>query len=223
MNYDVVMLAGGRGERSKLPYNKVFHEIRGKWVLDYALRPFLKDNRCQSIVLVYNLEDKTRIFERYADNEAILLVEGGSLRQNSVANGLKHVSAPLVLIHDGARPFVDTAVIDRVLQGLSKSEACASGIAIPDTVKRVESGRIVEAVDREGLVRLQTPQGFKTTAIKAAYKYEGQAVFSCDISLYEAFSGKKALVVQGDERNMKFTRMEDVTLLELMADAADRP
>jgi 2-C-methyl-D-erythritol 4-phosphate cytidylyltransferase/2-C-methyl-D-erythritol 2,4-cyclodiphosphate synthase len=118
-----------------------------------------------------------------------------------------------VLIHDGARPFPDASLIDRVIDGLDRASAAIPGLALGDTIKRVENGHIVETVDRSQLWRAQTPQGFHFEAILAAHRQMAGRVLTDDAAVAET-AGIAPLIVAGSEENLKVTTTEDLAAAE---------
>jgi 2-C-methyl-D-erythritol 4-phosphate cytidylyltransferase/2-C-methyl-D-erythritol 2,4-cyclodiphosphate synthase len=153
-------------------------------------------------------------------------IHGGGTRQESVRLGLEALAgaAPsLVLIHDAARPFVGRDVICRVIDALSRHAGAIAAEPVTDTLKRASSsGTIAGTVDRTGLWRAQTPQGFRFAPILAAHRRaasEGRADFTDDASLAE-WAGLEVALVQGSSRNMKITHAEDLAMAErLISDA----
>jgi 2-C-methyl-D-erythritol 4-phosphate cytidylyltransferase len=145
------------------------------------------------------------------------VVAGGSTRQLSVASGLRALAADVdvVLVHDVARPFVPVAVIDRVLRALDRGcDAAVPALPVTDTVKRVDAdGNVVATVDRDKLVAVQTPQGFRLAALVAAHDAAPDESASDDASLVETMGGT-VVVVAGDEDAFKITTQRDLLLAE---------
>jgi 2-C-methyl-D-erythritol 4-phosphate cytidylyltransferase/2-C-methyl-D-erythritol 2,4-cyclodiphosphate synthase len=143
-------------------------------------------------------------------------VAGGAERQDSVRLGLEAL-APLepdrVLIHDGARPFPETAMIDRVIDALDRAPAAIPGLPLGDTIKRVAGGTITGTVDRTGLWRVQTPQGFHFDAILAAHRAAAGKALTDDAAVAEA-AGIAPLIVAGSETNLKVTTVDDLAAAE---------
>jgi 2-C-methyl-D-erythritol 4-phosphate cytidylyltransferase/2-C-methyl-D-erythritol 2,4-cyclodiphosphate synthase len=133
-----------------------------------------------------------------------------------VRNGLESLvtTAPdLVLIHDGARPFLDAPVIDRVLSGLSANEGAIAALPLRDTVKRGDGGRIAATIDRNALWRAQTPQGFHFRPIVAAHRAAAGADLSDDAAVAER-AGMGVALVEGSEDNFKVTTIDDLARAE---------
>ncbi len=146
-------------------------------------------------------------------------MRGGDTRQHSIYNALCAVKGELVLIHDGARPFVTPKQISDVAEALYENDAAALGIPVTDTIKTVENGYITGTVDRSALVSIQTPQGFKTEIIKKAHeiaKNNGLSVTD-DCALCENI-GIKIKVVCGSPSNIKLTTPDDLKLAKAILD-----
>ncbi len=143
-------------------------------------------------------------------------VAGGPTRQDSVRLGLEALAVhrpERVLIHDGARPFPDAALVDRVIDGLDKAPAAIPCLPLSDTIKRVEDGVIQETIDRSALWRAQTPQGFHFDAILAAHRAAVGHDLTDDAAVAEA-AGLTPLLVDGSEANLKVTTPEDLAAAE---------
>ncbi len=195
--------------------NKVFIQLAGRSVLQRALSWFSNDEHCERIVLVVHPNEETRIRQSFNADKIVI---GGQTREESVRNALKHVDSSYVMIHDGARPFIGHETMKRLKKAMADSQAVSPAVAVSDTLKRVQAGIIVENIDREGVCRMQTPQGFHTDTIKEAHriaKEKGMRA-TCDVSLVEATLSIKASVVEGDSRNIKLTTPEDLSMLELI-------
>lgn len=139
-------------------------------------------------------------------------VSGGATRGASVRAGLAAVpaSADVIVVHDAARPLATPqlfrAVIGAVRDG---ADAAVPAVAVTDTVKRVDAGRVIETVPRENLVAVQTPQAFRADTLRAAHAGNGDA--TDDAALVEAAGGSVVIVV-GDARNLKVTTATDLTV-----------
>lgn len=204
MKYTCVVLAAGQGSRLNLGFNKVHYKLKnGYTILENALSNFVYDQDCIKIILVINEQVKLNI-----DTSKIVTVSGGLRRQDSVLKGLELVETEYVMIHDGARPYLSFKHLDEIKKTLLKNDAVILGVKAKDTVKHIDNnGFIVETYDRNFIVLAQTPQAFKTTIIKQAYKQNIEA--SDDASMCESV-GIKVKVVFGDYQNNKITFIEDL-------------
>ncbi len=152
-----LVVAAGRGQRFGGPLPKQYAELAGRPVLGHALARLTAHPRIDRVQAVIHPDDRALYDRAAAGLELPTPISGGPSRQDSVRLGLEGL-APLaprtVLIHDGARPFVGAAVIDRVLDALGESIGAIAALPVTDTLKRGEDGRIAETVARSGLCRV---------------------------------------------------------------------
>jgi 2-C-methyl-D-erythritol 4-phosphate cytidylyltransferase len=210
-----VIVAAGAGRRVGGTVRKQYLEIAGEPVLLHAVRPFVEHPQIGAVVVVLPAEDA-------ADPPAWLtalgvhVVAGGEERGDSVWNGLAALPEALdpVLIHDGARPFITTAVIDRVLAAIDGECGAIAALPVADTIKEVDAGgRITATPERSRLWQAQTPQGFPREMIVSAHRRaraEGLAATD-DAALCERY-GHTVCVVEGAAENLKITRPTDLAL-----------
>ena len=214
-NYAVIV-AAGRGTRFGGTLPKQYLPLGGGTVLRHAVSAFAAHPRIAGVQVVIRDEDRA-IFDAVMSGLVILPpVPGGGERQDSVRLGLEALASrnPLrVLIHDGARPFPDAALIDRVLDALDHAPAAIPALPLGDTIKRVADGAIRETVDRSQLWRAQTPQGFHFAPILAAHRAVAGRVLTDDAAVAEA-AGIAPVVVAGNEANLKVTTADDLAAAE---------
>ena len=224
-----IVVAGGAGARmgTEERIRKQYRDLGGKPLLAWSIDSFLEHTRVTSVVVVLPREDVASPHE-WLKTRAVRIVEGGPERSDSVRRGLDAVptGTDIVLIHDGARPFVDAALVDRVIAG-AIGGAAIPGIPATDTLKQVDSARlIVRTIDRSAIWQAQTPQGFRYDLLRRlhdALADDGQKVTD-DASLCER-AGVPVRVVDGDPRNVKITRSIDLDIARRMVgsdEAADR-
>lgn len=154
--------------------------------------------------------------------EACVVVSGGATRTDSVRNGLDHVGdAPVTVVHDAARPFLDVPLVHRCIDLTSDASAAVAAVPVADTVKRVSGGSVVATVDRSDLWTVQTPQAFRTEALREAHARAVAAGENAtdDAALVER-AGGRVVVVQSSTFNIKITYPDDLILAEAIA--ADR-
>lgn len=159
----VIIVAAGKGKRMNSSISKQFLQIKNKPILYYTLSKFSTHESIDEIVLV-TLEDKIEvcsdIIDKYNINKVSKIVPGGKERQDSVYNGLKGVSkdCEVVLIHDAARPFVTSDIIENGIRYTNQYGAAACGVIPKDTIKiKNEKGFAIDTPNREDLFIVQTP------------------------------------------------------------------
>ena len=204
----LLIVAAGRGTRAGGGVPKQWRVLAGRPVLSHALAAF--DGLVSEVVVAIHPDDRAAA---EAAAPGAVLVEGGATRDASVRAGLAAVTAPRVLIHDAARATVPRAVIARVLDALDHDVAAAPALAVTDALWRGET-TVEGTMDRAGLWRAQTPQGFHTDAIRAAHDaHTGGA--ADDVAVARA-AGLDVRIVAGDERNLKITGAEDFARAEAL-------
>ena len=211
-----LIVAAGRGTRFGGETPKQYLPLGGETVLRHAVGAFVAHPRVEGVLVAIRPEDRALFDRTVAGLPVLPPVPGGAERQDSVRLGLEALAThkpERVLIHDGARPFPNAALIDRVIDGLDDAPAAIPAVPLGDTIKRVEDGRIVETVDRSQLWRAQTPQGFRFDAILAAHRQMAGRVLTDDAAVAEA-AGLAPLIVAGSEENLKVTTAEDLAAAE---------
>jgi 2-C-methyl-D-erythritol 4-phosphate cytidylyltransferase len=220
----VVIVAAGSGTRAASGGSelKQFRWVAGKPALLHSLQTFMARPDVVSVVCVlpreYAADPPPWIFQ--CDVDRLMIAPGGRTRTESVANGLDDLpdEASVVLIHDAARPLVGEHTIDRVVQAVRAGTAAIAALPVVDTLKEVdESSRITRTVEREGLWRAQTPQGFPRETIVTAYRRARAEKLSAtdDAALCERL-GIPVVVVRGSERALKITDDEDFARAEAL-------
>ncbi len=219
MTIAALIVAAGRGARAANEHDrpKQYRSIGGSPVLARSLAAFAEHPRIGEILVVVNAdhmrfyEDATRPFAGRLRSP----VAGGARRQDSVRAGLEALAgeAPSsVLIHDAARPFVDKALIQRVIDSLDAHDAVLPCLPVADTLKWVSRGKVIGTAEREQLCRAQTPQGFKFETILAAHReaaIDPTREFTDDAAIAEWY-GLDVALVEGAEDNRKLTTAEDL-------------
>jgi 2-C-methyl-D-erythritol 4-phosphate cytidylyltransferase len=222
MELYALIVAGGRGRRMGADIPKQFLELDGKPLLMRTIEKFKQF--CDSIEIITILpEDQIRYWldlqRRFSFNVPQTLVKGGSVRFESVKNGLEFVnSSSLVAIHDGVRPFVSTETIKRCFDTAEKL-----GNAIP-AISPTESLRLLTdkgsmPVDRFHVKQIQTPQVFRADIIKKAYLQQYCPDFTDDATVLEK-SGEKINIIEGNRENIKITNPEDMLISKALLGTA---
>ena len=218
--YAAIVLAAGSGKRMNSKVHKQYLIIQDRPVLYYSLKAF-EDSAVDEIVLVVGKGEekfcRKEIVDKYGISKVKAIVEGGKERYHSVFEGLKQTSdADYVLIHDGARPFVNQDIIRRCMQEVQKYQACVVGMPVKDTIKIAdEGGYAKQTPDRKNVWMIQTPQTFSYALVYEAYeemlKTEDTAITD-DAMVLERIKGKKSKLIEGSYRNIKITTPEDLLI-----------
>ncbi len=196
-------------------------------VLWYSLQAFQSCTLIDEIVLVCGSGEKEQCREQFAEHYGFSkirkIVEGGRERTDSVYEGLKAIeNCDYVLIHDGARPFVDEAILNRVFEALSDNPACVVGMPVKDTIKQGNPEEYVEkTIPREKLWTIQTPQAFSYALIRRGYdelfqKEYPKISITDDSMVAECFLRIPVKLVEGDYSNIKITTPEDLDYAETL-------
>ena len=220
-----LVVAAGRGMRAGGGVPKQYRALAGSSVLRFSLDAFAAHPRVGAVRAVIHPDDRELYDAAASGLDLLAPVAGGSTRQESVRLGLESLAtlAPRhVLIHDGARPFVDAGIIDRTLDALAQAPAAIAAVPLADTLKRGVDGRVGATVDRAGLWRAQTPQGFHFDKILAAHRAAAGAELTDDAAVAER-AGLDVALVMGSEANMKLTTDDDLRRAERLVATPAEP
>lgn len=218
-----ILVAAGRGERMGGDVPKQYRRLGGHTVLGHALRRFSGHPLIDHVVAVISEED-AQLYRRSAHGLAKLgpPAQGGATRQLSVFAGLKAAAAlrpHLVLIHDGARPFLSPQLIERAIAAASAHGAAVPGLAVSDTIKAVDrDGRVTETLPRNRLRAIQTPQAFQFDLILSAHRQAAEAgiVDLTDDGAVAEWAGHPLHIFEGEPDNLKLTTPADFEKAERM-------
>lgn len=209
-----IIVAAGSGVRLGAKIPKAFVKINGKPMLEYSLEAYQNCKHINEIILVkppsYQFKG-LKYFDRYPKLAAI--VSGGKERLDSVRAGLNAVSpqADMVLIHDAARPLITPKQITSVITAVKKHGAAILASPATDTIKKAEKGWVKGTVDRSGLWKAQTPQGFRKDFLERSH-FDQRAIPATDDSqLVELIKGE-VFIVPGDDSNIKITTPIDLEI-----------
>ncbi len=223
-----VVLAAGRGSRMKSDARKQYMMLRGRPVICYPLAVFEQCSLVDEVILVCGPGEEAmcreQITEKYHYNKVKKIVPGGKERYHSVYEGLKAAGPECgtVLIHDGARPLLDEAVIRRLLSAVKDCHACVAGMPVKDTIKLSgEDNYAAKTLPRERLWMIQTPQVFDYPLILSAHQKLMEleslpAQITDDAMVLEYMTGQKVKLVEGSYRNIKITTPEDLPVAEAL-------
>ncbi len=236
-----VLLAAGSGTRMSAalegcqgPKRKQYLEFEGAPLFWKSARTFARVACVRGLVFVFPPEDLERMREAVARLDGLeplgvpwRACAGGARRQDSVRNGLKELpgDCAAVLVHDTARPFASAELARRVALALNEFPAAIPGVAVTDTIKRVDPNNIVgDTPDRAALRAVQTPQGFRLGLLRKAHESaEKEGWDVTDDAMLMERCGHVVVVVDGEERNVKITTPADLELLQAPQNGAKPP
>jgi 2-C-methyl-D-erythritol 4-phosphate cytidylyltransferase / 2-C-methyl-D-erythritol 2,4-cyclodiphosphate synthase len=213
-----LVVAAGRGTRFGADTPKQYAVLAGRPVLRHALEAFAAHDGIGRVRAVIHPDDREAYEAAAAGLDLLPPVHGGETRQESVLLGLESLEAlapERVLIHDAARPLVPAGLIDRVLGGLDRAPAVVPALPVVDTLKRAESGRVTATIDRTGLHRAQTPQGFRFRPILEAHRTFTHVTVTDDGAMAEV-AGLAVRLAEGAEETMKITTGDDLLRVEAL-------
>jgi 2-C-methyl-D-erythritol 4-phosphate cytidylyltransferase len=217
-----IIVAGGMGSRMKVNMPKQFLHLKNKPILFYTLDTFLKSFEELQIILVLPqdyIEAGQEIINEYFNKDRIKITVGGGTRFQSVKNGLQLITEDsIVFVHDGVRCLLSVDLIHRCYQSAVEFGSAIPVINSKDSVRLVlEQGN--EALERDRVKLVQTPQTFQSKILLPAFGVDYQDKFTDEATVVEAFGMKVHLVV-GEEQNIKITQPIDLLLAEGIINAA---
>ncbi len=227
MNLSLIVASAGEGSRMKMNKRKQNIPIYNKPLLWHTLNSFLNNKiKFSNIYIMVNKKDidytRNQIIPNlYFDKDInINVLPGGNSRVETIKNGVNNLSklTDYVLIHDGARPFIDEDLLNRLITALKNYNAVIPAVSVKDTIKVKNNNSLVDnTLDRDSLVAVQTPQAFSYKIIREAYKnidqIEGKIY---DDSLLVERLGEPVKIVVGDYDNFKITTKEDLEKAEYL-------
>lgn len=232
-----IVLAAGRGKRMGVSKSKMYLEIRDRPVLYYSLNVLEESGVIDDVILVVGKGQipycRQEIVEKYGFRKIRAVVEGGAERYHSVWEGLRAMEKEYrkegyVFIHDGARPFLTEAILERACEEVQKSRACVVGMPVKDTIKIADENGCIHMTPRRSLVwQIQTPQVFAAELIIPAYQevirrekelLEQGVQITDDAMVVENVCGCPVRLVEGSYENIKITTPEDLAVAELFVE-----
>jgi 2-C-methyl-D-erythritol 4-phosphate cytidylyltransferase len=218
----VILAAAGAGRRFGGPVPKALVPLAGRPMLLRSLAVFAKLPFVRQIVVVLPPAWIGRVRRAHGPElerlRVTALVPGGRRRQDSVRTGLEILTTPIVLVHDAARPLITARAIREVARAAARHGAAVLSAPAVDTVKIADRrGRVVSTPDRARVWHAQTPQGFRTAVLRAAYRAAGRADATDDTQLVER-TGGKVVIVPSREANFQVTTREDLARAEKLLD-----
>lgn len=223
-----IIVAAGKGTRMKSDISKQFIELKGNPILYYTIKAFENNENVDDIILVIAKEEidfaMDNIVNKYDFRKIKCVVEGGNTRQRSVMNGLFAAKGShIVMIHDGARPFVDDSIIEDGINYARAYNACACGVTPKDTIKiKNEEGFSSYTPQRETLFSVQTPQCFKYDLILEAHnKALDDGIQVTDDTMVVEHCNHKVYLYEGSYSNIKITTPEDLVIGETILESRE--
>ncbi|MCS7172949.1 MAG: 2-C-methyl-D-erythritol 4-phosphate cytidylyltransferase [Armatimonadetes bacterium] len=221
MRVGAIIAAAGRGNRLGMEEPKPLVMLAG---LPLAVRAVLPFQRCPCVTEVVvvapegGLEAMRTWIQRCGLSKVHTVVAGGAQRQDSVHRGLEALrDTEVVLVHDGARPLVEEALIERVIWAAAEYGAAVPALPVHDTLKRVRGGLVEQTVDRTEIWTVQTPQGFRAELLRAAHaRARQEGFYGTDDAVLVERLGYPVRVVPGSVRNLKITTREDLWVAEAL-------
>ncbi len=215
----LLITAAGVGTRFSGTTNKLFAEIDGKPLIIRTLEKFESISDIAEAVITTHPDvmDQLRTILNASDiKHPYQIIEGGAHRQTSVKKGVMRLQqCQRVMIHDAARPNPSLDLITRLLAASLQSSAVIPGCRVTDTMKRIDTqGNVIETLDREALVRVQTPQVFQTDLLMRAYSETSTLAATDEAMLIEAL-GETVTVIDGDPNNIKVTFSSDLEAVKI--------
>lgn len=224
-----IIAAAGIGKRLG-GQGKQYLLLRNEPLLAHTLRVFQECSLIGQIIVVNNKEDIHRCQElvsSYQFDKVKQVIEGGSERQDSVANALGVLpgQTETVAVHDGARPLITQEIMERSFAELENWDGVVVGVPVKDTLKQVEDKKIIKTLDRRNIWHIQTPQIFQTDLlIKAYQKAKDDGFYGTDDAALVERIDCRVGIVPGSYENIKITTPEDLVIVEaILAGRAERP
>ncbi|MCX7725829.1 MAG: 2-C-methyl-D-erythritol 4-phosphate cytidylyltransferase [Chitinispirillaceae bacterium] len=216
---DAIIVAAGAGKRLGFNAPKAFVELKGRPLLFYSVKIFAEYPLINKIIVVIPegyIEEAQHLFSY----KNLAYVNGGKERWESVRNGFNLSEAEWVLVHDAARPFVTSFVIDRILEKRNSFDCVITATPIVDTIRTFEGELAGEVIDRSKLIRVGTPQLFRHSVLAKALEYaqKNRDLNPTDEALLVQKIGLQVGVAEGDSKNFKITTPEDFEIAKILAE-----
>ncbi len=224
----LILLAGGSSKRMGQLGKKEFFPLGGGTVLSCAAAAFLKTNFFSTVAVTYpagEMSATKKAFFAFPENHDfsgnVIFVQGGRTRQESVLLALRSIKKKCgqnempqtVLIHDGARPFVSSALVRKTLKAAQKFGAAVPALEPVETQKEIDSKKkIVRHLQRKNLAAVQTPQGFNFEKILQFHERAKKDSLECtdDTEIWDNYAAQKMHVISGESKNVKITYPKDM-------------
>lgn len=208
MDISLIIVAAGFGRRLG-GVDKAFVKIAGKEIILYSFETFEKVPQIKEKIIVVNKENVDKAKSVF-HGKNVKFVFGGSIRAESVKNGVLVAKENFVMVHDAARPFVSVSLIERVINALKGADSVIPTLKVKPTIKVVEDGFVFRTLKRDTLAVVQTPQLFRKEQLLSAYEKFTDLSGITDESMLIEKLGKRVRVVEGEEKNLKITTPLDL-------------
>jgi 2-C-methyl-D-erythritol 4-phosphate cytidylyltransferase/2-C-methyl-D-erythritol 2,4-cyclodiphosphate synthase len=216
---DAVIVAAGSSTRMG-GTDKNAAMILGRSMLEWSVASMAAARAVDRVVVVARA-DRVESVEALQSMAGVHVVAGGAERSDSVRNGIAATSAPVILVHDAARPLASPELADAVAAAAAQHGAAVPVVPVVDSLKRAGSGVLQESVDRSGLVRTQTPQGARRELLIDAFASANSASYTDEAALLES-RGILVATVPGEATNLKVTEQSDLEVVRAIAAARQR-
>ncbi len=218
MNKYAVIVAGGKGVRMGNAVPKQFLPLAGSPILYHTIKAFTDAYADIHLIIVLpgdQLSYANTVLQLFPERIDATIVQGGQTRFHSVQNGLKAIEGEgIVFVHDGVRPLVSAALIQRCYEQAADKGSAIPAIPVADSMRLV-SGNNSAPLNREQMRIIQTPQTFRTDIILPAFQQEYSLAFTDEATVTEA-NGTKVYLVEGERSNIKVTTPEDMVIAEAL-------
>jgi 2-C-methyl-D-erythritol 4-phosphate cytidylyltransferase len=215
MKYYAIIVAGGTGSRMQSALPKQFLLLQDKPLMMHTLEAFQECELPVEIIVVLNIHQQETweaLCEQHSFHVPHQVVSGGDQRFHSVQNALSSIKGDaIVAIHDAVRPLVSAKLIKSCFEEAEKYGNAIPGVHPTDSVRRILSEELTEAMERDKLMLIQTPQTFQIAQLRKAYQQSFRNEFTDDASVVER-AGFVVRVIVGERENMKITYKEDLVL-----------
>ncbi|KIY22305.1 MULTISPECIES: 2-C-methyl-D-erythritol 4-phosphate cytidylyltransferase [Mesobacillus] len=220
MSYHVIIPAAGLGKRMGAGINKLLLTLDAIPILIHTLKVFEADPRCSDIILAAHPDDEQAfksLLKEHGIQKVSSLVTGGKERQDSVYNGLMALNNldEIVLVHDGARPFIEIETIHKLVDAANKDGAAIVAVPVKDTIKKATDNQVIETIERSSLWSVQTPQAFRSSVLLEAHNKAAREQFigTDESSLVERIPHPVS-IIEGNYDNIKLTTPVDLYFAE---------
>ena len=208
MDISLIIVAAGFGRRLG-GVDKAFVKIAGKEIILYSFETFEKVPQIKEKIIVVNKENVDKAKSVF-HGKNVKFVFGGSIRAESVKNGVLAAKERFVMVHDAARPFVSVFLIERVINALKDADSVIPTLKVKPTIKIVENSFVSKTLNRNTLAVVQTPQLFRKEQLLSAYEKFADLSSITDESMLIEKLGKRVRIVEGEETNLKITTPLDL-------------